>query len=134
VAITSGPTKVSGNDHSDLRDFLRVQGAATTGIDLGGNHGAILAGVGGVERRVLERVAHELFGGDAIVDLRHEVLASTVIEHVLAARVARGLGTVVDGGGGGGVDCWLAWEDCGSCHTGGDHDDREEAHLDEAED
>jgi hypothetical protein len=117
-----------------MQDYLRVEGAAATGVDLGGDHGAVLAGVGGVERRVLEGVTRELSGGDAVVDLGHEVLAGTVLEHILTARVACGFGTVLGDGGDGGVDHWLAWEDCGGCHAGGDDDNREEAHFGQVED
>jgi hypothetical protein len=75
-------------------DELPVEEAGTARIDLGGDHVAGLARVGGVDERVLEGLADELVVGNALVDLGLEVLTSAVLEHVLATCVTRCLGAV----------------------------------------
>jgi hypothetical protein len=116
---------------------LRVEEAGTTGIDLGSDHMAGLARVGGVEGRVLEGLADELVVGNALVDLGLEVLAGAVLEHVLATCVAGCLGAVggvgpredvvVDVGHCHGAGGWSGEDDCGNGHG---QEGGEEAHLD----
>jgi hypothetical protein len=71
---------------------LRIEGAGTSRINFGADHEATLAGVERVELGVLEVVAVELVARLALEDLRLEVLASAVREHVRTAGVARSLG------------------------------------------
>jgi hypothetical protein len=127
IAVTGIADRISSYSRQE-RGLLRVEGASTAGINLGGDHGTWLAGVGGVERRILEGVADELIARNAVVDLRHKVLAGTVFEHVLTARITTCLGTVGVLSQGSGVELWLTGEDCGGCSYCCDGDERQEAH------
>lgn len=68
--------------------FLRVEGAGTSGVDLGTDHVTRLTGVRRVEGGVGEGLADEIIARDAFVNLRLEILAGTVLEHILTASVS----------------------------------------------
>jgi hypothetical protein len=127
IAVTGVADRISSYSE-EREDVLRVESASTARIHLSSDHGTWLAGVGRVERRILEGVADELIARNAVVDLRHKVLAGTVFEHVLTARITTCLGTVGVLSQGSGVELWLTGEDCGGRSYCCDGEERQEAH------
>jgi hypothetical protein len=67
---------------------LPVEGAGATRIDLGTDHVTSLSRVGRIEGRICEVLTDELVVRQALVHLRFEILAGTVLEHVLTTAVS----------------------------------------------